>query len=141
MSNKLPGLAAKTKEGESPHYFGPDKCRIELVDTPFVSISNFGFDCIDRISGGDVEGVALGAAEAKIGPALGKQNTSEQFSSGTKHLSSIARTGPKVSLRIAPHAVWSAFVESGEYVPTTKCPIGLDIEHANVFGRTGIGDV
>ena len=76
MSNKLAGLAVKSKEGESPHYFGPDKCRIELVDSPFVSISNFVFDSLDRISGGDVEGVALGAAEAKVGPALGKQNTS-----------------------------------------------------------------
>ena len=97
MSNKLPGLAAKSKEVENPYYLGPDECRIELVDTPFVSISNFGFDSVDRISGRDVEGVTPGAAEAKIGPALGKQNTSEQFSSGTKHLSSIARAGPKVS--------------------------------------------
>ena len=114
---------------------------MELVDTPFVSIPGFGFDSIDCVSSGDVEGVALRPAEAKIGSSFGKQYASEQFSSGTKHLGAIAGAGPQVSFHIAPHAVWPALVEGGEYVSTAECPIGMDIEHANVFGRTGIGYV
>ena len=55
------------------HGQGIGNC-MRLVVTPCVGVLGFGFHRVDGIASGNVKRIPVGAAEAKVGPAFGKQH-------------------------------------------------------------------